>query len=587
MRVLAAWILALGVAAAPAMAAGTDKEAPASTARTSAAASPAPASPAEARMEDELQQMRDLLDAQSKQIQQQNEQLKQQQQQVQTLAEQLRATSAATANLAAAPVAAMVPSTGVVAASAPAQQAPADLAKKIEGLEKKINGFGPLSFAGDFRLRDEPFFGGPLNQSQVRNRERIRARLYVNAKLNNDISGGFAFATGDVHDPITSNQTLNQFYTRKPFYLDRAFINYTPHQFKPLTLTGGKFAYPWYRTELTWDNDINPEGLAQKLEWHSDNWKVLRQFALVGFELPFGETSKTNSITFNQTDTASGVTSALYNYPNSSVKQSVVYGGQIQTRWQLGSWLSFTLDTAFYNWHNADPIALANQEAFAGSPDIGLLKLNNPLTNSYQLTKISYTVPIVTPSGCTVGCTITGTTTVDGGIIGAKLNSKFALSDTIAQFDIKTPSAAWPIRFLADYVQNTEACANFPALGPLTAAQLASLPATATVTTSTTNGACNPHYRRGHWLEARFGRQAEKGDWQFSYTHMLIEREAVMSLYDFSDMRQGSAVAQNRVEAFYNIHKNVQLGFTGLFGRPIASTEPTLKRLQFDVAYKF
>ncbi|MBZ5501392.1 MAG: putative porin [Acidobacteriia bacterium] len=584
MRVFAAWILALGVAVAPAMAAGTDKEAPASTARASAAASPAaPASPAEARMENELQQMRDLLEAQSKQIQQQNEQLKQQQQQMQTLAEQLRATSAATANLAAAPVAALVPTTGVVAANAPAQQAPADLGKKIEGLEKKINGFGPFSFSGDFRLRDEPFIGGPLNQSQVRNRERYRARLYMNAKLNDDISGGLAFATGDIHDPITSNQTTNQFITRKPFYLDRAWVTYTPHQFKPLTLVGGKFSYPWYRTELTWDNDINPEGLAQKLEWKSDNWKVLRQFALIGFELPFAETSKTNALTFTPG------TNALFNYPNSSIKQSVVYGGQIQTLWQLTSWLKLTADTAFYNYHNADPIALANQAQNASSPDLGLLKLNNSLTNSYQLTKISFTVPVAPGAGtCTVGpggtCT---TTTVNSGIVGAKLNSKFALSDTIVQFDIKTPSAKWPIRLLADYVQNTEACANHPALGPLTAAQLATLPANATVSTSTTNGACNPRYRRGNWLEARFGRQAEKGDWQFSYTHMLIEREAVMSLFDFSDMRQGSNVAQNRVEVFYNAYKNVQLGFTGLFGRPLASTEPTLKRLQFDVAYKF
>jgi hypothetical protein len=110
------------------------------------------------------------------------------------------------------------------------------------------------------------------------------------------------------------------------------------------------------------------------------------------------------------------------------------------------------------------------------------------------------------------------------------------------------------------------------------------------VTTTTTNGACNPHARRGTWLEARFGRQANKGDWQFSYTHMLIDREAVMSLYNFSDMRQGSSVAQNRVEVFYQAHPNVQFGFTGLFGRPMGTTTTTetlLKRYQFDVVYKF
>ena len=103
---------------------------------------------------------------------------------------------------------------------------------------------------------------------------------------------------------------------------------------------------------------------------------------------------------------------------------------------------------------------------------------------------------------------------------------------------------------------------------------------------------CNRHDRRGTWFEARFGRQAEKGDWQFSYTHMLIEREATLSLFDFSDMRQGTDVQQNRVEVFYNWLKNVQFGFTGLFGRPLhpsvtSPAETELKRMQFDVVYKF
>jgi hypothetical protein len=475
-----------------------------------------------------------------------------------------------------------------VAASNPAAQAPQDLSKQLSDLENKLKGFGPFTFSGDFRLRDEPYFGGPINQSQVRNRERYRARFNINAKLNDDISGGLTLATGDINDPITNNQTANQDFTRKPFFLDKAFINYNPHQFKALTLIGGKFAYPWYRTELIWDNDISPEGVAQKLEWKSDNWHVLRQFALIGFELPFGESTKTNPVT----TFTSNPPNALLPYPNSGIKQSVVYGGQIQTRWQLAHWLSFTADTAFYNWHNADQIALANQVAYgpnaSSSPGIGILKLNNTLTNSYQIATISYTVPVA--SG--------GTTVVNSEVIGAKLNSKFAITDTIAQFDIKTPSDRWPIRLLGDYVQNTEACGNDPGARPLNAAQLATLPANATIVNGGTsgsglkNGVCDSHARRANWAEARFGRQQEKGDWQFAYTHMLIEREAVISLFDFSDIRQGTDVQQNRVEAYYQAHKNVQVGFTGFFGRPLhpvptTPAETTLKRLQFDVIYKF
>jgi len=463
------------------------------------------------------------------------------------------------------------------AASDPAQQ---DLEQRLSNLESRIKGFGPFTFAGDFRLRDEPYFGGPITDSQVRDRERYRARFYINAKLNDDISGGLGLSTGDPNDPITSNQTANQFFTRKPFNLDRAFIVYTPHQWSALTLIGGKFAYPWYRTQLTWDDDIFPEGLAQKLEWKSDDWHVLRQFAIVGFELPFGETQNTEAIkAYTQSATA------VFPYPNASVHQSVVYGSQIQTRWQLASWLSFTADTALYNYHNADPIALANLEGYgnatSSSPGVGLYTLNNTDTNSYQTITATYTA--TGTSGTTPG-----KITVEKYIVAAKLNSRFALFDSIAQFDIKTFSDRWPVRLLGDYVQNTEACANDSPLA-LTAAETSAL-ATANITTATVNGNCDSHQRRADWLEARFGRQQEKGDWQFAYTHMLIEREAVMSLFDFSDIRQGSAVEQNRVEALYQAHRNIQLGFTGFFGRPWPQPTPAetiLKRLQFDVVYKF
>ena len=86
---------------------------------------------------------------------------------------------------------------------------------------------------------------------------RYRARLNFNTRLNSDFSGGFSLATGDFNQPITANQDANQEFTRKPFYLDKAFILFTPHQFKQLSIIGGKFAYPWLRSELTWDNDLS------------------------------------------------------------------------------------------------------------------------------------------------------------------------------------------------------------------------------------------------------------------------------------------------------------------------------------------
>jgi hypothetical protein len=278
---------------------------------------------------------------------------------------------------------------------------------------------------------------------------------------------------------------------------------------------------------------------------------VLKRIAAVGFELPFAEVA--------------GVSTT-----NKSTKMGVVYGGQVQTIWQLTSWLKFGAYSGFYNWHNADSVALAVASANAASPDLGLLKLNSNFDQNSTVTT-------------------TGTFVATGQkvITNAQYASKFALFDSIARFDVRTPAERWPLLILGDFVQNTRACAN---LGGI-------LPPPANTPTETfsqsTNGPCNSHERRAYWLEAGIGRQEQKGDWFLSYTRMFIEREAVLGVFDYSEMRQGSNVSQHRVQAFYEVLQNVELGFIGLFGRPLvtasspAPAQDFLKRLQFDVIYKF
>jgi len=438
-----------------------------------------------------------------------------------------------------------------------------DWSTRVQNLEARLKSFGPFIFSGDFRLRDEPFFGGPSNESLVQDRERFRLRFNVNAKLNDDFAGGFSLASGDINDPTSTNQTITGFYTRKAIAIDKAFVDYTPHPWHALTLIGGKFAYPWYNTELTWDKDLNPEGVAEILAWNFDSVPLLKKFALVGFELPFSQVARTTT-TANQSSVA-----------------SIVYGGQLQTQWQLASWLKFGAYTGFYNWHDADPIALALARAGAKNPQTpltGLLPLGtgNTVQNSIVTTTATNVV--------TVGGTSypTGVTT----ITNAQFASKFGLFDSIARFDITTPSDKWPIAIIGDFVQNTEACANVDNIAPAPAN-------TSSITyKQTTNFPCDPRQRKGYWGEAQVGRAQKKGDLQFDYTRMFIEREAVLSNFDYSDIRQGSNVTEHRAMVLYQLYPNVQLSWTGLFGRPInfGSTKPPedmLKRLQFDLIYSF
>jgi hypothetical protein len=594
-RTWIALLLSALVTAAPSRATdGPDKDAAAkeSPAQTAAKKKPAAAAKKSAEksvteaLSAEVEQLRQMMMQQSQQMEAQQKMMREQQERLNTLSEELRSAQAAASSAAAAAQEAKAEqgnakvTEGQLEAVADATN---DLTKKVAALDKdyqgekkslgdKIKAIGPFSFSGDMRLRDEPFIGGPTNQSQVRNRMRYRLRFNINAKFNDDISGGFSLASGDLNDPISTNQTAIQFYARKPIAIDRAFITYTPHQFKPLLFTGGKIAYPFYRTELTWDNDLNPEGVAQALQWNfGDHTPVIKRFAVVGFALPFTELQHTTGL-------------------NRSRVESEVYGGQVQAVWQLGSWLKLSTYGAFYNYHNADPIAFATAVA-GGNPQTplnGLLPLAGAsVQNSITTTTVTNIVTDVDTDPAT-GLPVT-TTTPTGvkTITNAQFASKFGLLDAIARFDIKTPYPRLPLVVLGDYVQNTQACAN-----------VGNLPATGTTTTATAitavtrNAACFSSERRGYWLEGRVGRLSEAKDLQFSYTRMFIEREAVMGAFNFSDLRQNSNVSQHRIEVFYQAYKNIQLGFTGLIGRPLnwhtsAAPEPMLKRLQFDVVYKF
>jgi hypothetical protein len=115
-----------------------------------------------------------------------------------------------------------------------------------------------LSFAGDLRYRNETFDVQYVDRN--RNRDRIRARLNANFRVNDTVSGQFALTTGSA-DPRSGNQTLTDQNARKDFDLDVAYVTWAPNA--AWKLTAGKQRYPWQRTaSYFFDNDVNPEGLS-------------------------------------------------------------------------------------------------------------------------------------------------------------------------------------------------------------------------------------------------------------------------------------------------------------------------------------
>ncbi|MGA9884615.1 MAG: putative porin [Candidatus Acidiferrales bacterium] len=552
---------------APAVSAAAAKSAPGSGFAKGTAPALAAATPVLA----ELLALKQSIDAQTRQITEQSKQVDSERASIAQELMQLTALEAKLGVNAYSPQPAQAaPISEVIVSNSPQRlpqssaqiQTPQDLSNRIANLDRRVKTFGPFTLSGDIRLRDEPFFGGPSNGSLDQNRERFRLRFDVGAKLNDDFTGGFSLASGDVNDPASTNQTITGFYSRKPIAIDTAFIAYSPHQFHGLKLLAGKFAYPWYNTELTWDKDLNPEGAAETLEFNLRSASVLKKIAFVGFELPYSQVS--------------GVSLS-----NKSLTGNLVYGGQLQTEWQLTHWLRLGAFTGYYDYTNADPIAFALQTSLQKNPQ-------TPLTGLLPL------APGTTVENSMITTTATNMVTVSGAayptgvtkVTNAQFASKFGLFDSLARLDMTTPWERWPIRLIGDFVQNAEACANISNLQPAPA-NTASLQYS-----QSTNFACNSHQRRGYWSEIQLGQASKRGGWEFDYARIFIEREAVMSAFNYSEMYQGSNVAEHRAEIIYEAHRNVQLSYTALIGRPLNfgnSTPPVnwLERMQFDVIYTF
>jgi hypothetical protein len=122
-----------------------------------------------------------------------------------------------------------------------------------------------FNFSGDFRLRYENTNNVQTSTSlpdlniNVRQREVVRFRAGITKKINGLLDFGARLATGSSNDPNTADVTLGNFVNDLEFSLDRVYLQLT---YRNVFLTGGKFANPFLKTDLVWDGDVNPQGVA-------------------------------------------------------------------------------------------------------------------------------------------------------------------------------------------------------------------------------------------------------------------------------------------------------------------------------------
>jgi hypothetical protein len=116
-----------------------------------------------------------------------------------------------------------------------------------------------LEVGGDFRLRYE--HTSAHADDPARDRGVLRGRLGASYAVNERFTVGGRITTGDPDDPNSADVTMDEFVDDLTVSLDQAYARY---RLEDLEIVGGKFANPFASTELVWDGDVNPYGLAAR-----------------------------------------------------------------------------------------------------------------------------------------------------------------------------------------------------------------------------------------------------------------------------------------------------------------------------------
>ncbi len=385
--------------------------------------------------------------------------------------------------------------------------------KRLDELYRK---FGAFRLSGDVRFRVETFRNQGFDAAKAtpdRSRLRSRIRLALDGTLDEHFDWGLRLASGFFTDPLSANQTLTDFYERKPISIDRVFMRYDSKSERlGVQLIAGKFEPPFRRTQLIWDNDLNVEGASEAV--YVKTKTPLREVKLVAFQLPFSELS--------------------------GGKDGVLYGGQLQSDWQLSKTISATVNVGYYDWLRADQVLFAlgatatqvNGGIFGGVGVTG--NQNGGINTTNRIIRDATGKPL-------------------GFLAG------FQLVDVLATLTWQA-AKHFPVTFTADFVHNASGRIQ--------------------------------NEKNGYWIGAQVGQTREKGDWSLAYFYTRIEQDAVLVPFNFSNILASNSRA-HMPTLIYQLAHNVSLQWNGLFSqraRQLTSPAPDnryLKRMHFDVTYRF
>jgi TolA-binding protein len=544
---------------------------------------------------EEIEQLRSALKEQSRLIGELRSRVEVTEQQVATGQAQpsvVRAATYATAGIEAKDATLL---SGAAAATGGAQEPKLEeRVKHVEEQSKKTSDavakqLGSLTFSGDMRFRYESFYGqqnalassdNPAtlgNPLSTRQRLRMRARFGVRGKVSDEFEWGLRLTTGSFADLVSTNQTLTDFFTRKPFAVDQAYITYKPKALPGFQAQAGKFDTPWTRTELTWDNDISPEGLNESYT-RTFKKSSFKNMALVAWQLPMLER---NSAFVLGADGHVDLSAS-----GRAGRDLALYGAQARTEFAPSKNVSLKLSAADLYFSGTQFITPA--QVFATNiqfPVTFTIPASGTTPARTITTQVSVPRDLLVAGNGNLGLSLANTnaTNRDG-----RLSSGYNLVDLIARADF-TRSKRWPFMMLFDFVTNTQTH-DVVTAGPTGADLL--LP---------------NREGQGYWAEFQLGKDVlrlpvdkiSRGDVTFNYTFLRVEKDAILSPFNGSDLGQSTDMRVHRFIVGYAADPHITLSLTGFFTNrptgllgpfgqtPAGSLNRTLTRLQLDTILRF
>ncbi len=287
--------------------------------------------------------------------------------------------------------------------------------------DRDLDWLNRISFFGDGRFRVEGFYQDQGSGANARTRERVRFRLGMRARISDEIEGVLRLATGTANDPISTNQSLDNLFSRKSINLDQWYLQFSPGktfgldrwEWKPLTIYAGKMSNTLWRpragveSEMIFDGDLTPEGTAEKIMFFQASEGLLRRFELNAVQWLARESSR--------------------------AAEAMIWGGQFVGNFQLHPKVNMTVGVGDYYFSHDSLFAKERNANSELKVTNGVKLRNGQIRKGGSSFSPSTANPIV------------------------DFVSGFNILTTGAQFDINTGYPQWPLGIFLDYAYNTEA----------------------------------------------------------------------------------------------------------------------------------